>query len=87
MGASTKTCSEHEQCTTGLSTIFTHIVNMHWALNLKSCTIYEVMGLPYDKFSLAVFILGTLRLHVNNLKIRLALHCFSCWYKGLKVTN
>ena len=79
MGASTKTCPEHERCATGFSTIFIHIVNVHWMLNLKSCTIYEVVSLPFEKSSLADLILGTLRLHMKNLKIFLALHYFSCW--------
>ena len=37
--ASTKTRPEHERCATGLSTTFSHIVNVHWALNLKSYTL------------------------------------------------
>ena len=39
IGAYTKTCPEHERCATGFSSIFSHIVNVHWALNLKSCTL------------------------------------------------
>ena len=81
--ASTKTCPEQDCGATGLSIIFSHVAKVYWVLGTKSCTLWEVVSLSYDKFSPTVFTSNTLKLHLKMCEIQLFQSWLSSVLKGL----